>query len=82
MKWVKTSDRQPSDGIDVRCYHPDFVDKDFNPEGLTFGFVSGGREALIWTVAIWDGMQDCWNVSHQTPELWLSEEFPKLPTEE
>lgn len=55
--WVSVGERLPEDGVEVIGYHPDWIDADFNPEGIRVCFQNDGER---WHSARWYDSQDCY----------------------
>ena len=53
--WVEIKIRKPDFGIEVLCFNPEWVNADFNPQGLRVGFRSGEGD---FTTAHWWDYQD------------------------
>ena len=57
----------PEDSQLVDMFHEEWIDEDFNPEGIRQGFYI---ENDYWTSAEWNGDQGCWENSLDSPQKW------------
>lgn len=63
---------EPVDG-----YHPDWVDEDFNPDGIRECFWTGSEDEPHWFCAAWLDYQDCYEtVENQPPTHWRKRPAP------
>ena len=53
-KWQLAAYHLPPEGFPVACYHIDWVDLDFNPNGVREGFFNNNGEETDWTIVGWD----------------------------
>lgn len=70
VKWNKLKDHQPEVGIEVIGFHRDWIDEDFNPDGIRICFLNGDEQ---WYQAMWVDYQDSYNtyVSETGPSHWI-----------
>ena len=62
---------QPPNGIPLVCYHPDWIDEDFNPNGVREGFYNLNGEPDDWTTAKWNNCSDRYMTFYDTPSHWM-----------
>ncbi len=57
IKWIKTEDQLPKEGIEVIGYSKKWIHPDFNKNGTRICFINEGD----WHSAKWDNNQDSWH---------------------
>jgi hypothetical protein len=70
--WLPIS--EAPDNQEVLLWSPDFVDEDFNPDGVIFGYKNFGEDT--WYGAIWNGEQDCWDDREVKPIKFMYKPQP------
>lgn len=65
--WKLVLVEKPEHCIEVLGYHPDWVDEDFNPDGICLCFLMDEGE---WTVAKWCGLHDEWHTRLTGVKNW------------
>jgi hypothetical protein len=79
--WNKiiNNDDLPEQATAVLGFSKEWIDEDFNPDGIRECHYSGSTvESAEWISAKWWDYQDCWNVDTITkPTHWIA--IPKPP---
>ena len=75
-EWIKCSERLPGFGVPVRGFSPEWIDEDFNLDGVRECFRYGdGNE---WHTAKWIDEADCYiTTDNDVPTLWLDSSQPR-----
>ncbi len=77
MKWNKTSESIPPDGVEVLGFNSGWIDDDFSPEGIMVCFQNTNGESLSWVRAKWDNDMDIWETIYDDPPLyWIYKDNP------
>ena len=66
MKWIKYKEQKPPIGKEVIAYHPDWIDKDFNPKGIRMGFqdIDEGYDGNFVSAQCWNYHGCYMTISH------------------
>jgi hypothetical protein len=76
MNWILLSKEPPPPCTEVICFKKEWIDEDFNPEGIRVGFMDDDNN---WTSADWYNDQDTyWNDEKSIPTHWMQK--PEPPT--
>lgn len=54
MKWIKVNEEDEKPLFEVVAFHPDWIDLDFNPNGIRIGFFTDA----VFISARWNDSQD------------------------
>lgn len=83
MKWIEIINNEdlPEQGVPVIGYSKEWIDEDFNPDGIRECCYSGLDVATSeWVSAKWYDYQDCYLTDTDTkPTHWFPIQYPKLP---
>lgn len=73
-KWQRIDHELPSVNRVVLGYSKNWIDPDFNPEGIRESFRDDDGN---WISAEWNNDQDCWSTDDETkPEYWMARPTP------
>ncbi len=65
--WKLVSEEKPETGIEILGYSPDWIDEDFNPDGICLCFL---MDEGYWIVAKWCGQHDEWHTRPTGEDNW------------
>lgn len=72
--WFKTEEDKPEVGREVLGFNQEWVDPDFNPEGICMCFVDDDGD---WTIAKWCNQHDEWHTRNTNPEKEDADQYEK-----
>jgi hypothetical protein len=76
-QWVSVEDGgKPDNGRPVRGFHPNWIDEDFNIDGIRECFICGDGDQ--WVSAAWNDYADCYETTEEAPIAWL--DSPESPS--
>lgn len=74
--WFVSTDIKPLYGVPVWLWSSEWVDEDFNPEGIREGFYNDDEN---WTSCGWNACQDVYTTDETSvPERWAYRIGPKI----
>lgn len=70
VKWNKSEEYLPEQGVEVIGFHPDWIDEDFNPQGVRVCFINDDGN---WWQAWWVDYQDSYEtyITESGPSYWV-----------
>src|SRR4051812_25856443 len=74
--WNAYDKELPPDNIEVLAFSPDWVDEDYNEQGIRVGYLNGDE---VFYSAKWCGTHDTWHEDETKPSHWKLRPTPPTP---
>lgn len=77
VQWSNDMESAPKDGTPLWLFNEDWIDEDFNPQGICYGSYCDGLDC--WVVAYWDSVNDEYSKENKDPSHWARMVNPLRP---